>query len=87
MIQYQEKIEDYKSRGVTKDPDEVYLEVVDGLEKDKVYGLGSASSLFYKAPTSSQTIVSPHTPLISQLNSQVEECNNVWLRTCPSQII
>uniref|UniRef100_A0A803MV40 Uncharacterized protein n=1 Tax=Chenopodium quinoa TaxID=63459 RepID=A0A803MV40_CHEQI len=48
--------------------------VVGGQKKGKVYGLGSASQMYYKSDPTSQSTASSSTPsMISQLSSQVEE--------------
>ncbi|XP_021717636.1 uncharacterized protein LOC110685418 [Chenopodium quinoa] len=83
MGEYMEKLEEYKNKGIEINPDKVYLEVVGGKKKGKVYGLGSASQMYYKRdlPLSiyciifhSQSTTSSSTPsMISQLSSQVEE--------------
>lgn len=76
--EYVEKLADYKNKGITKKPDDVYMEVVGGPKKGKVYGLGSASTLFYKETTSSQTTESSHAPsLMSQVYLQLHECKKM----------
>lgn len=72
--EYMEKLEEYKNKGIEINPDKVYLEVVGGQKKGKVYGLGSASHMYYKSDPTSQSTASSSTPsMISQLSSQVEE--------------
>ncbi|XP_021737126.1 uncharacterized protein LOC110703644 [Chenopodium quinoa] len=74
MGEYMEKLEEYKNKGIEINPDKVYLEVVGGQKKGKVYGLGSASQMYYKSDPTSQSTASSSTPsMISQLSSQVEE--------------
>uniref|UniRef100_A0A803MGS0 Uncharacterized protein n=1 Tax=Chenopodium quinoa TaxID=63459 RepID=A0A803MGS0_CHEQI len=72
--EYMEKLEEIKNKGIEINPDKVYLEVVGGQKKGKVYGLGSASQMYYKSDLASQLTASSSTPsMISQLSSQVEE--------------
>ncbi|XP_021755532.1 DNA polymerase epsilon subunit B-like [Chenopodium quinoa] len=52
--EYMEKIEEIKNKGIEINPDKVYLEVVGGKKKGKVYGLGSASQIYYKSDPASQ---------------------------------
>uniref|UniRef100_A0A803KV16 Uncharacterized protein n=1 Tax=Chenopodium quinoa TaxID=63459 RepID=A0A803KV16_CHEQI len=74
MGEYMEKLEEYKNKGIEINPDKVYLEVVGGQKKGKVYGLGNASQMYYKSDPTSQSTASSSTPsMISQLSSQVEE--------------
>ncbi|XP_021733201.1 uncharacterized protein LOC110700020 isoform X4 [Chenopodium quinoa] len=74
MGEYMEKLEEYKNKGIEINPDKVYLEVVGGQKKGKVYSLGSASHMYYKSDPTSQSTASSSTPsMISQLSSQVEE--------------
>uniref|UniRef100_A0A803N0U9 Transposase, Ptta/En/Spm, plant n=1 Tax=Chenopodium quinoa TaxID=63459 RepID=A0A803N0U9_CHEQI len=74
MGEYMEKLEEYKNKGIEINLDKVYLEVVGGQKKGKVYGLGSASHMYYKSDPTSQSTASSSTPsMISQLSSQVEE--------------
>ncbi|XP_021750471.1 uncharacterized protein LOC110716148 [Chenopodium quinoa] len=74
MGEYMEKLEEYKNKGIEINSDKVYLEVVGGQKKGKVYGLGSASQMYYKSDPASQLTTSSSTPsMISQLSSQVEE--------------
>lgn len=71
--EYNDKLEACKSKGIEVDPNDLYLEVVGGKKKGKVYGLGSASHMYCKH-LSSHSTASPSTPSItSQLSSQVEE--------------
>ncbi|XP_021716575.1 uncharacterized protein LOC110684423 [Chenopodium quinoa] len=74
MGEYMEKLEECKNKGIEINPDKVYLEFVGGQKKGKVYGLGSASQMYYKNDPTSQSTASSSTPsMISQLSSQVEE--------------
>ena len=76
-VDYEEKIADYEKQGVQKEPDDVFLEVVGGQKKGKVYGLGSASSMFYKTTKTSNSDQFHSSSLISQLCTQVEESKKV----------
>ncbi|XP_021728503.1 uncharacterized protein LOC110695602 [Chenopodium quinoa] len=74
MGEYMKKHEEYKNKGIEINPDKVYLEVVGGKKKGKVYGLGIASQMYYKSDSTSQLTASSSTPsMISQLSSQVED--------------
>uniref|UniRef100_A0A803MUD9 Zinc knuckle CX2CX4HX4C domain-containing protein n=1 Tax=Chenopodium quinoa TaxID=63459 RepID=A0A803MUD9_CHEQI len=69
-----QKVMEYKNKGIEINPDKVYLDVVGGQKKGKVYGLGSASQMYYKRNPTSQSTASSSTPsMISQLSSQVQE--------------
>ncbi|KAL2926094.1 hypothetical protein RDABS01_011711 [Bienertia sinuspersici] len=43
-----EKLAEYKDKGVEKRPNDVFLEVVGGQKKGKVYGLGVHPQCFTK---------------------------------------
>ncbi|KAL2934356.1 Guanylate kinase [Bienertia sinuspersici] len=77
MDEYNEKLAEYKEKGVEKGTNDVFLEVVGGQKKGKVYGLGSASSMFYQAPNLSNSTPAQTPSLISQLHSQVQECKSM----------
>uniref|UniRef100_A0A803MWQ5 Uncharacterized protein n=1 Tax=Chenopodium quinoa TaxID=63459 RepID=A0A803MWQ5_CHEQI len=82
MGEYMEKLEEYKNKGIEINPDKVYLEVVGGQKKGKVYGLGSASQMYYKSDPTSQSTASSSTPsMIFQLSSQVDELKKMAEKT------
>lgn len=76
---YGERLELYQKDGIPKVPNDVYLEVVGGCKNGRVYGLGSASDLFYGASSSSKAKGSSAcTPsVLSQLSSKIEECQRM----------
>uniref|UniRef100_A0A803N3X7 Uncharacterized protein n=1 Tax=Chenopodium quinoa TaxID=63459 RepID=A0A803N3X7_CHEQI len=46
--EYMEKLEEYNNKGIEISLDKVYLEVVDGQKKGKVYGSGMSSLVHHE---------------------------------------
>ncbi|KMT17686.1 hypothetical protein BVRB_2g036310 [Beta vulgaris subsp. vulgaris] len=73
---YEKKVAEYKEKGINKDPNEVYLEVVGGRKKGLVPGLGCSGDLWSKKSTSrtNNSSTTAYTPsLLSQLSSQLQQ--------------
>lgn len=66
---------EYKEKGINKDPNEVYLEVVGGRKKGLIPGLGSSGDLWYQRKTThANNSSTSYTPsLLSQLSSKVQQ--------------
>lgn len=72
LDEYYEKLEDYEEKRIAKTPNDVYLEVVGGIMKGKVHGLGNASQMYFKNYFPSHSSTSSSTPsMTSQLCSQI----------------
>ncbi|KMT04317.1 hypothetical protein BVRB_8g183920 [Beta vulgaris subsp. vulgaris] len=70
------KVAEYKEKGINKDLNEVYLEVVGGRKKGLVPGLGCSGDLWFKKSTSrkNSSSTTAYTPsLLSQLSSQLQQ--------------
>ncbi|KMT17373.1 hypothetical protein BVRB_2g038280 [Beta vulgaris subsp. vulgaris] len=75
MDDYNKKMDEYREKGVNKDPDEVYFETVGGRKKGLIPGLGTSGDLRYKkSSTRTSSSSSVYTPsLLSQLSTTVEQ--------------
>ncbi|XP_048498371.2 uncharacterized protein LOC104886459 [Beta vulgaris subsp. vulgaris] len=75
MDNYNKKLDDYREKGVNKDPNEVYFETVGGRKKGLIPGLGTSGDLLYKkSSTRTSSSSSVYTPsMLSQLSTTVEQ--------------
>lgn len=69
---YNRKIAEYKAKGINKDPNEVYWEVVGGRKKGHVRGLGMSDTMFYERSTG-RACNSSYSHMPSLRSSEVED--------------
>lgn len=76
---YNQKMAEYKQKGINKDPNEVFWEIVGGRKKGQVQGLGTGANMFYQKSTgrSCNSTGSGTPSLLYQLSTQVEEAKRM----------